>query len=144
MKDTVDTNTTSAEAIRILNLEREDAARVERVTGTVYLSFTTRQQWEFSARDICPFCGLQHDATGSCRARFCDSCTAYWLAELGDDNGEGRPVNEYCPECLLCDCGNELDETNAGERCDECVRQAEIDAAWNEYRPSSNHYREVL
>lgn len=98
---------------------------------TTYLDFTATQQYEFHRRGLCHDCGLSH--SGDCRARFCDSCTQFWLAET-PEGGEGRPAEEYCPECWKCDhCGFRLDEENIGGTCEDCKADDKRQVAEAEY-----------
>lgn len=48
-------------------------------------------------RGLCGFCEESH--VGSCRARFCNSCTQMWIADTPADLSDGRPQTEDCPAC---------------------------------------------
>lgn len=75
--------------------------------ATEYLNPTGTQSWEWSARDLCTWCGSKWAREG-CYCRQCSSCTEYWKAPTRREYDEGRPPQEYCPDCVasVCvDCG---------------------------------------
>lgn len=77
---------------------------------TTYLDRDADQQYESWLTGKCIHCSTVHVA--GCLARFCDSCVRYYLADTGDDNGEGLPIKATCAECIALGMGT-LEETIA-------------------------------
>ena len=65
---------------------------------TTYLRNTGDQAYLWWKADRCVHCGgIQ--VNGSCRCRYCDSCSEYWLADTLADSDDGEPAREICAEC---------------------------------------------
>lgn len=67
--------------------------------STTYIELTGTQQYDAVFGGGCGNCGLAHRGD-DCRARFCDSCTAVWLADRPTGSDDGRPHKEDCPDCV--------------------------------------------
>ena len=77
--------------------------------ATIYLDPTAREVIAWQDAGLCMWCG-GHCSSGSCRLRFCDSCTAYWIADTEADYREFdgpdglatvAPREEDCPPCKI-------------------------------------------
>jgi hypothetical protein len=76
---------------------------------TQYLNPTTDQVWQWMRNSLCSWCGNKCGSS-SCYSRYCDSCSAYWLADTEADYREFdagdppqatvAPRKEECPNCL--------------------------------------------
>lgn len=65
---------------------------------TTYLHNTGEQAFAWWKASLCVHCGST-PVSGSCRCRYCDSCSKYWLADTLADGDDGKPAKELCAEC---------------------------------------------
>jgi hypothetical protein len=74
---------------------------------TQYINPTSYEVWRWHRTGACVWCGGKC-AGGSCRLRYCDSCSQYWLADSEadyrefDKGGQATvaPAMEECPDCV--------------------------------------------
>lgn len=73
---------------------------------TQYIEPTNDERRRWQGQGACIYCGLgfgNPNDDDKCRCRFCDSCTAYWIADVlapyADTEHGPVPRRELCPSC---------------------------------------------